>query len=134
MLLVEQFSECRGPLQTYRSSRRHKHEDTDGIGGGVKRVFEGCDIRGIQSHEWSLALRSCAAAVKIEEECPNQYGQSKNNHFFSAHFYLARRSATKFAITCGNRVKISTIAAENHNRTLLRIPCSLPHFFACQAW
>jgi hypothetical protein len=84
-----------------------------------------------------LAIRYGASQKEVKaqdqqkSDCQGRYDDAYPLHY-TLISYRTKKFATKFAITCGNRIETATTTAEAHRRIALRIPGRDLHRFACQ--
>ena len=59
------------------------------------------------------------STVKVIHRSKHNQSNYTDKNSRSIHDLPAKRSATKFAITCGKKMKTNTTIAENHKRKVL---------------
>src|SRR5258707_15706829 len=74
------------------------------------------------------------SAVKVIHRPKHHQKDYNKKNSLSIHDLPARKSATKFAITCGKKMNTNTTIADNHKRkVLIRLRLQL-HCFAHHDW
>jgi len=128
----QQFSRCRGPLQANGSGGRQHYNDADGGYGIVECSLQRYEIARRKTNEGRLSLGCRVPAVEVKQSPKHHQNDHNENDSLSSHDLLAKRSATRLAITCGKKMKTNTTNAENHKRNVpIRLGLQL-HCFARQ--
>jgi len=115
----QQLSGCRGPLQTNRSSGRQHNDNADRGRTRVERGFQRSKIARRETEQRWLWLRCRMSPVKVIHSPKHHHKSNHKKRSLSTHDLPAKRSATKFAITCGKKMNATTAIAENHKRKVL---------------
>ena len=128
----QQLSRCRGPLQANGSRRRQHYYDADRGCRIVEWSLQGSEIARRKTNEGRLSLGCRVPAVEVKQSPKHHQNDHNENDSLSSHDLLAKRSATRLAITCGKKMKTNTTNAENHKRNVpIRLGLQL-HCFARQ--
>ena len=124
---------CRGPLQTYRSSRRQKQQHPDIVLGCVKVILDFDNVPGREAIKWRLASRSLTAGIEIYRRREDHDRHERAENVFTFHGLTANKPAAAFAITCGKKIERNTKSADTHNN-VEAITLGRPwHFFTRHA-
>ncbi len=128
----QQLSRCRGPLQAIGSSGRQHYNDADRGCGIVECSLQRHNIARRKTNERWLSLGCRVPAVEVIQSAKRHQKDHNEKDSLSRHDLPAKRSATRFAITCGKKMNTNTTNAENHKRkVLIRLGLQL-HCFSRQ--
>ena len=126
--------ECRGPLQTYRSSWRQEQQNSNVILCSIELILEFADALGAEILQRGLTGRSLAPAIQVEDRCGHQRDWNRTDNVCSFHWnHRVPGPAIAFATNCGNKMEIKTKPADTHNRTNATVLVWRLHFRARRA-
>ena len=115
-MLAQDLLDCRGPLQTFPSSRRQQYQQAH-AGRSVELLFEASNVEvGKRGLSGRRVMGNDSGACRVEQQDDDG----------AEAFHPANISAS----TCGNAIEITTKTAALHSRMALRTLGLRLHFLA----